>query len=147
MSNPQGGGRPRRRAWPVWAGLALLLVLATFVSIRHAPFYLPDIGPPAMAEVEGKVGVFGYATLSNPVVRLIVVGRVVPASPARLEGFRREGRMLVPDSDAVVDGRLFKVGSDGLHRLDRYERLGERYERLTMTLADGTEAQVYMRLH
>ena len=38
------------------------------------------------------------------------------------------------------------MDADELSRLDRYERLGIRYERRTITLDDGTRAWVYLRL-
>ena len=125
------------------AALALLLAASAF-SVWRAPFYLPA----AVVErpAEGPVAVFGYATLTSPVVRLLVVGRPTPSEPALLPGFRREGRDLAEDAEAAVAGRLFVVAPEGLSRLDRYERLGVVYERSLMTLADGRQAWVYRRI-
>ena len=42
---------------------------------------------------DGPARVFGFATLTNPLVRLVVMGRWVPAEPAQLRGWQRgDGR-------------------------------------------------------
>jgi len=132
--------RSRLRALGV---AALVLVAALYGVVRYAPFYLPDLPPGVVVDTEGPQTVFGYATLTYPLVRFVVVGRFTGEEPARLAGFRRTGRDITPDTDAVLDGEAFEVSERGLRRLDRYEQRGERYERVRMTLTDGREVWVY----
>ncbi|WP_114966586.1 gamma-glutamylcyclotransferase family protein [Alkalilacustris brevis] len=141
-------GSARRTVRALLLVLAVLLVLAaaTWASIRHAPFYLPRIGPPAITEIEEPIPVFGYATLTSPLVRFVVIGRAVPSRAARLDGYRQQGRAIFADPGGTVSGRLFEVTAAELHRIDRYERLGTRYDRSALVLRDGAEAQVYISL-
>lgn len=120
-----------------------LIALTGWLILRHAPVYLPTLPNAEMAVPEGPHAVFGYATLANPLVRYVVIGRHAPSRAAELEGFLRVGRDLVPAPDAVVSGRVFVVDARGLGRLDRYEELGRRYDRRLKQLADGTDAWVY----
>ncbi len=122
------------------------VVVVALVVVRYAPFYLPPPAETALPLPDGAQAVFGYATLTNPLVRFVVVGRPVPSEPARLEGWRREGRDLVADPDAAVDGRLFTVDPAGLQRLDRFEETDLRYERFLVLLDDDREAWVYRLL-
>ncbi|MGY6411020.1 MAG: gamma-glutamylcyclotransferase family protein [Alkalilacustris sp.] len=111
--------------------------------ITQAPVYLPALPSGAPPIPEGKSRVFGYATLADPLVRLVVVGAPVRSEAAALPGWRRHGRDLLADPEAVTTGRVFTVDADGLRRLDRYEQAGYRYHRVKKTLADGSEAWVY----
>ena len=111
--------------------------------VGHAPVYLPTLPVGAPPLPEGPTRVFGYATLADPLVRLVVVGRPVRSEGAALPDWRRVGRDLAPDPGAVTTGRVFEVSPEGLRRLDRYERAGYRYSRTKKTLADGTQAWVY----
>ena len=125
--------------------LALAIVLAgAALIIRHQPFYLPAIGEPAVPEVVGPQRVFGYATLTHPVVRYVVTGRPIRSEPAHLADHRRVGRNLVPEEGGAVEGRVFEVSPEELHRLDRYERVGDRYLRIQVDLVDGEPAWVYL---
>ncbi|MDF1708271.1 MAG: gamma-glutamylcyclotransferase [Paracoccaceae bacterium] len=137
--------RLRRLALPVLIG-----VWALWFCIAHAPVYLPAVTPAITAAQPGPDAgsqrVFGYATLTHPLVRVVVIGRPVAATPAQLEGFTRAGRNIQPDPGARLEGQVFTVGAEGLLRLDRYERLGARYRRDMMRLSDGTEAWVYRLL-
>ncbi|BBI61983.1 hypothetical protein HSBAA_32890 [Vreelandella sulfidaeris] len=63
-----------------------------------------------------------------------------------LEGYQRNGLDLSPQPGSKVEGLLLRVDADELARLDRYERLGVRYERVEITLEDGSRAWVYLRL-
>lgn len=118
--------------------------------IAHMPVYLPPVTPAMLdaqpAQDSGPQDVFGYATLKHSLLRFVVIGRPVSAAPAQLEGFLREGRDLRRDSGSVVAGQVFTVGPEGLLRLDRYERLGERYRRDLRTLTDGRDVWVYQLL-
>ncbi len=137
-----------RRGWATLARVLLVLVtiLAVFVVvIRFAPFYLPQVDADVPYPEQGEHRVFGYATLTSPMVRLVVTGRHVPAEPAEIEGFLRAGRDLVPAEGSVIEGRVFVVSASELRRLDRYEQLGSRYGRAMLELVDGSEAWVYRK--
>ncbi|NWN83574.1 MAG: gamma-glutamylcyclotransferase [Halomonas sp.] len=95
---------------------------------------------------EGPHRVYVYGTLRLPPVRWIVIGEAVETRPAYLEDWRRTRLDLEPAPGERVPGEVFTVDTEALARLDRYERLGIRYERVRITLADGSEAWVYRRL-
>lgn len=136
--------QPARRLLVLALLVLGLLIAAAFLTIRYAPFYLPDLDP-AIGQEEGELHrVFGYATLTNPVVRLVVVGRGARSAPAVLEGFSRDGRDLQPAPGEEVAGRSFWVNAAELHRLDRYESLGTLYDRIEVTLQDGEPAWAYL---
>ncbi len=78
--------------------------------------------------------------------RWVVMGRAGQAEPAVLEGFRRDGLDLTEAPGERVEGEVIVVDADELERLDRYERLGIRYERVPVRLADGRMAWVYRRM-
>ena len=124
--------------------IALIVIAALWYSITRAPFFLPPTDAATPAPPEGPARVFGFATLTNPVVRLIVLGRWVPASPAQLRGWRRgDGRNITEGADMLLDGVVFTVTPDEMIRLDRYERTGRKYRRDLMVLEDGQSAWVY----
>ncbi|MCC1482346.1 gamma-glutamylcyclotransferase family protein [Roseibaca sp. Y0-43] len=124
--------------------IALTVLAALWYAVTRAPFYLPPTDAATPALPDGPARVFGFATLTNPLVRLVVVGRWVPAEPARLRGWRRgAGRNIVEGPDMVLDGVVFTVSPQEMLRLDRYERTGRRYRRDLMMLEDGSSAWVY----
>ncbi|RUR27227.1 gamma-glutamylcyclotransferase [Vreelandella andesensis] len=90
--------------------------------------------------------VFVYGTLRYLPVRWVVMGSSGNPQPARLEGFTKEGLDLAPKANSYVEGLRLDVTASQLLRLDRYERLGIRYERIKHTLTDGSAAWVYVRL-
>jgi gamma-glutamylcyclotransferase (GGCT)/AIG2-like uncharacterized protein YtfP len=96
--------------------------------------------------VEAEDPVFAYGTLTSPLVRFVVTLQAQETRPASLRGYRREGRNIVPDPGGIVDGLVFEVTPTELRRLDLYERVGERYERIRVGLADGTAAWAYQAL-
>ena len=107
-------------------------------------FYDP---PDGLADIEQRTHqVFVYGTLRYAPVRLVVMRSFGAPSPAVLEGYQRDGLDLSPQSESHVEGLLLRVNADELARLDRYERLGIHYERVTVTLRNGTSAWVYLRL-
>lgn len=114
-----------------------LTMLSPFTYER--PDHLPAIA-------EGPHAVFVYGTLRSSLVRWLVTGRAMSSEPATLTGFRREGLDLAPVPGARVEGEVIVVSAGELARLDRYERLGIRYERIRQTLDDGREVWVYRRL-
>lgn len=119
------------------AGWLWLTMLSPFMYDR--PEHLEPVA-------EGPHRVFVYGTLRYAIVRWVVMGRAGEARPATLEGFQREGLDIIESPQASVEGEIIKVSADELARLDRYERLGLRYERVRLDLADGREAWVYRRL-
>ena len=125
------------------AAVAAVLGAGAAGMIGHAPVYLPALPPGAPPLPDQETRVFGYATLADPLVRWVVVGRPVRSEGASLPGWRRVGRDLAPDLGAVTEGRVFVVSPEGLRRLDRYEQAGYRYSRTQKTLSDGSEAWVY----
>ena len=134
---------PRRLRLIAFALAAVLSIVG--LSVRHAPIYLPPIETPP-APGEALLPVFGYATLESPVIRFVVAGQVLPTEPATLEGYRREGRNIVAEEGARVEGVLLEVTPEVLTRFDRFERRGLRYERTLVELADGRPAWVYRRI-
>lgn len=123
--------------------VAAALATGAVGVVGHAPVYLPALPSGAPPLPEGDTRVFGYATLADPLVRLVVVGRPVRSEAAALPDWRREGRDLAPEPGALTEGRVFTVSPEGLRRLDRYEQTGYRYSRTKKTLEDGTTAWVY----
>lgn len=94
----------------------------------------------------GPHEIFVYGTLRLGPVRWIVMGRAGDSEPAVLEGFRREGLDLTEAPGEHVEGEVIEVSAQELARLDRYERLGLRYERVRLKLAENREVWVYRRL-
>lgn len=125
-----------------WVVLILITGLL-WGLITRAPVYLPRLDANAPPLPEGDSHVFGFATLTNPVVRFVVVGRPVPSEPAKLRGWQRERRDIRGAPAMVLDGVRFRVSPEELQRLDRYERTGRKYRRDLMMLEDGTKAWVY----
>jgi len=104
--------------------------------------------PPGYNVPEGPCDqrVFVYGTLRNPLVRWLIVWRRVPTIPAAVVGFEKEQLNIQPLSDGRVPGEVFAVQPAELDRLDRYERLGVRYERVCLALESGEPVWVYRRL-
>ena len=103
--------------------------------------------PEHIADIEPRTHrVFVYGTLTYAPVRWLVMRADGKPQPARLKGFQQDGLDISVDQDSQVDGLLLTVTPDQLGRLDRYERLGIRYTRQNVTLADGSTAWVYRRL-
>lgn len=105
----------------------------------EAPATTPAVGP-------GTHAVFVYGTLRLASVRWLVLGSAVDTTPAVLPGYRRDGLDIEPQAGSEVRGVVIAVDADALRRLDRYERLGIRYDRVRVTLSDGEEAWAYRRL-
>ncbi|MFC2993247.1 gamma-glutamylcyclotransferase family protein [Halomonas tibetensis] len=103
--------------------------------------------PDHLAPIEaGPHEVFVYGTLRSGLVRWVVTGRAGESRAATLEDFRRTALDLEDAPGERVIGEVITVSAEELARLDRYERLGIRYERVRLTLADGSAAWVYRRL-
>ncbi|MCA1772641.1 MAG: gamma-glutamylcyclotransferase [Halomonas sp.] len=124
----------------------LLLGLAGWLWLTMLSPWFYD-RPDDLAEIEQRSHhVFVYGTLRYAPVRWIVMRGSGNPQDATLEGYQRNGLDLSPLPDSQVDGLRLRVTADQLARLDRYERLGIRYERVEIQLADGTRAWVYQRL-
>ncbi|MBR0567981.1 gamma-glutamylcyclotransferase [Azoarcus sp. L1K30] len=136
----------RLEYWISGAGAATAIVGACLWYLLLSPYgYAP---PPGLAQIDTTHAhrVFAYGTLRYRPVRWLVIGDATIPRMARLSGFRADGLNVVADAAARVDGVVFEVTAAGLKALDRYERLGIRYERVEMTLDDGETAWVYRRL-
>ena len=122
---------------------ALVLVVALWLVVTRAPVYLPRLDANVPEPLPGENHVFGFATLTNPIVRFVVVGRHVPADRAALRGWARDRRDIRDAPEMLLEGVRFTVTDAELIRLDRYERTGRKYRRDLMVLEDGTSAWVY----
>lgn len=96
---------------------------------------------------QGDDRVFAYGTLTYAPVRFAVTARWLDTQTALLDGYIKDGLDVRPQSGALVEGVVFEVDERVLARLDRYERLGVRYERYEVELQDGTTAWIYRRIH
>jgi hypothetical protein len=139
---------PAPRAWlGVMGALAFAAVAGAYFSlIQPGGLYPPSREVMEQLREDAEHPVFAYGTLTSPVVRIIVTWRLQETRPARLRGYRREDRNIVPDARAVVEGIAFDVTPRELRRLDLYERVGERYERISVILKDGEAAWAYRAL-
>lgn len=133
----------KRWFWLVSAGVVLLPVYLWLILLSPF-FYAPPEHLPALEDRTHRV--FAFGTLKQPWVRFLVTGRVGVSEEAVLPGKRREGLNIIADPTSQTPGLVFEVSASQLARLDRYERLGVRYERVKMTLDDGSQAWVYRRL-
>jgi gamma-glutamylcyclotransferase (GGCT)/AIG2-like uncharacterized protein YtfP len=151
----QDGSLPSFRRQGVFMSRLRLLLLCLLVTplalaawlwlTMLSPFtYDPPDELPAISE--GPHEVFVYGTLRFAPLRWVVMGRAGESEPAVLEDFRREGLDLAEAPGKRVEGEVIEVSAQELARLDRYERLGLRYERVRLRLADGREVWVYRRL-
>lgn len=107
--------------------------------------YTPPENLPAITRQEPH-RVFVYGTLRSGVVRWLVYGRWGDPRPAVLPGYHREGLNIERRPGAEVEGVVLSVSDEELVALDRYERIGVRYNRHRLTLASGRDAWVYARI-
>ncbi|MGM0521240.1 MAG: gamma-glutamylcyclotransferase family protein [Pseudomonadota bacterium] len=126
--------------------LILLIAIATWLWLTMLSPWFYD-RPDHLSPIQSRPHqVFVYGTLTYAPVRLVVMGTLADPEPARLENFTREGLDIAPAPGEHIDGLRLTVTPEELARLDRYERLGIRYERVKLPLANGTNAWVYRRL-
>ena len=124
--------------------LTLFVVGAGYLWLTFAsPFGYNPTGELPEIDDDQTYSVFVYGTLTQPWVRWLVMGCAGDSEPAKLPGFRKDELDIQPVSGAVTKGEVITVGADELRALDRYERLGVRYERVKLTLQDGQSAWVY----
>jgi gamma-glutamylcyclotransferase (GGCT)/AIG2-like uncharacterized protein YtfP len=128
--------------------MAAIAALALVYSTQIQPGSLIPVDPIEIVvpEEPGPHRLFVYGTLRSPFVRFVVTGRTRQQEPAVLPGFRRVGRDITYDPENTVEGYVIHVSTSELRRLDRYERTGQRYERVELLLDDGTPAWVYRML-
>lgn len=146
MKEIPGRGRrgARHLAWLLPLALAGACLVAWFTWVSPCGYQAPP-GLPAI-DPDREHRVFVYGTLRQPLVRRLVTGRWIDTREAVLPGFAQRGLDLEPRPGARTAGEAFTVEAPVLARLDRYERLGIRYERMRVTLASGEAAWVYRRL-
>lgn len=133
-----------RLSMAVGSGFVVLIAWLWFSLFSPWGYVLPPGLPPVEPATLHRV--FTYGTLRVPVVRWLVIGRSPPVQPATLPDFRKQGLNLIPQAGAHTPGEVFWVDADELRRIDRYERLGLRYQRSMLTLESGETAWVYTRL-
>lgn len=126
-----------------YALFALFVAGVIFWWIWISPFSFTYSDTTLDIDEEATHRVFAFGTLRNHFVRSLIIRRYVPTEPARLDGYRRYGLDLLPDEDSYTEGVIFYVTPTQLRRLDRYERVGVKYERYLYTLEDGEYAWVY----
>jgi putative glutamine amidotransferase len=150
LAPPRTARRDRRhRTGRWWVGVLLALVLLGgwgWWTLLSPSGYRPPPDLPAIEE-ERTHEVFVYGSLRSAMVRRIVMGRAGDPRPAVLPGYEREGRHNArPAPGGKIHGLVLTVTADELRRLDRYERLGLRYERVEAELEEGASVWLYRRL-
>lgn len=118
-----------------WVATGLtLLALSGFV-------YVTATDAPTWERTER---VFVYGTLTNPAVRFMVCRCHTPLIPATLKNYHKQGLTIIPDENATVSGGVIAVSPTELARIDRYERVPDRYRRETVTIR-GQSMWVYIK--
>ncbi len=125
------------------AGL-LLGFWGWWIFINPLAYQPPENSRPIYAETNQRV--FVYGTLRYPLIRRLILRQATPASPAVLPDYRKQGLDIVRAPGDMTPGLVLTVTPQGLRRLDRYERIGLRYDRVRLTLTDEKPAWVYLRL-
>lgn len=124
--------------------LSVLTVWAVLWLYLLGPVgYLP---PQSMDYSAKSYDVFAYGTLKQPWIRRFIIGRTVHVHEDSLSGYQRDGLDLQPDPAFTTIGLRFVVTPKEMRRLDRYERLGVRYQREQLLLDSGHKAWVYRRI-
>tara|TARA_R110002126_G_scaffold1441_10_gene8325 strand:- start:308 stop:769 length:462 start_codon:yes stop_codon:yes gene_type:complete len=135
----------KKLARPVLLIVSTLLILAaSYLWLTFAsPFgYYPKGELPTIDD-NALYSVFVYGTLKQPWVRYLVMGRAGRGLPATLPGYQKQALDIKPVPGAVTEGLVINVSGTELRALDRYERLGVRYERVELTLQNGETVWVY----
>jgi gamma-glutamylcyclotransferase (GGCT)/AIG2-like uncharacterized protein YtfP len=95
---------------------------------------------------------FVYGSLMNPAERVMLLGRPVDASPARLPGYARGRKryyFVARQADAVTDGAILEgLTPRDLAILDGYEEVPALYtrERIEVIAADGRKIECWIYL-
>jgi gamma-glutamylcyclotransferase (GGCT)/AIG2-like uncharacterized protein YtfP len=142
-------GQAVRKSWRWIAGAVLVCTLLPVTYLWWVLLSPGGYSAPVGFELDPAAGeqqVFVYGTLRYSIVRRLVLGRRVATEEAFLPDYSKEGLDITPAPGAGVQGEVLTVQPPGLRRLDRYERLGIRYERVEAVLDDGRRIWVYRRL-
>lgn len=132
----------------------LLILLIAAIALGAGGFWYTFISPygyhpaePAIIDerIAGQ-DVFVYGTLRQDWLRWIIMGTPLDKREATLQGYRRQDLDILAQPNGQVPGDVLTVSPAALKALDRYERLGVRYTRESVRLADGTPVWVYTRL-
>lgn len=104
--------------------------------------------------MDAPTRLFVYGTLIDPICQRSVTGRVFPARPARLDGWRRVEPVthgyphLLPDPTATTDGVVLDgIDAPAWRALDDYEDEGTLYRRRSVQVsadADILDCEVYV---
>ncbi|HEY9017443.1 gamma-glutamylcyclotransferase family protein [Thiomicrospira sp.] len=136
------------RQFKHWLTLGTSVLLAVMIYLWWvfvSPFgYTPK--PIDDLSEQASYRVFAYGTLTNPVIRWLIIHQRVDTQPAQLRDYHQVGLDVYARKGALTEGLVFEVDAKALRKLDRYERVGERYKRVKLNLADGSQAWVYQRL-
>lgn len=135
-----------RRAMLLTGGLAGLGVPLLFWLIMLSPLTFEYPEDWQMPDSDTTHPVFVYGTLKSAALRWLVMGRAGQPRQYTLQGYERQGLDITKNPDASVDGLLLQVSAEELRRLDRYERIGIRYERIRIPKGEGAGIWVYRRL-
>ncbi|WP_428034301.1 gamma-glutamylcyclotransferase family protein [Amphritea sp.] len=138
-------GKPIRYILATLAAFMIMTVGYLWLTFASPFGYNPPDNLPVIEE-HATYPVFVYGTLTKPWVRWLVMGRSGDVELAELPGFRKDDLDIQADNGASVNGQLIIVNADEFRALDRYERLGIRYERIEVRLQDGRSAWVYRLL-
>lgn len=130
---------------------ALVVALVIVGAVYFWYTFMSPYGyhPPQATLIDERVerqDVFVYGTLRNDLLRWVIMGSPEATRSATLLGYRRQDLDIHAAADAKVEGEVLTVSPQSLEALDRYERLGVRYERKAVKLEDGSPAWVYQRL-
>jgi gamma-glutamylcyclotransferase (GGCT)/AIG2-like uncharacterized protein YtfP len=95
---------------------------------------------------------FVYGTLVNSAKRVLLLGRHINASPARLHGYARGEKrfhFVAKQADAVTDGAILEgLTARDLAILDEYEEVPTLYtrERIEVQAADNRKIECWIYL-
>ncbi|KFF49184.1 hypothetical protein GY26_09825 [Gammaproteobacteria bacterium MFB021] len=130
-----------------WIFVALLVLLATaagwFWYTYKSPYGYHPVEPAMVDTRIPRQDVFVYGTLRQGWIRWLVTGRAGDSRPATLAGYRKQDLDVIADDEGQVDGEIISVTPDELRALDRYERVGVRYQRESVKLEDGSIVWIY----
>jgi gamma-glutamylcyclotransferase (GGCT)/AIG2-like uncharacterized protein YtfP len=135
-----------RRTMLLTGGLTVLAVPLLFWLVMLSPFTYDYPEDWRMPDSDTQHPVFVYGTLKSAALRWLVMGRAGQPRQYTLQGHERQGLDITENPDASVEGLLLRVSAGELRRLDRYERIGIRYERVRIPQEQGTAVWVYRRL-
>ena len=132
--------RFKRLSYLVWLSVAALWVFVVWQLVIGLTGQVKTID----SLNESKTyRVFVYGTLTNPFIRWVVTRRTFETAQAELLNYQKQGLDIRQMKGASTPGLVIEVDAESLRRLDRYERLGERYKRFEVQLSDGSKAWVY----